>query len=138
MEYALTSLGEARKLEQTLEGEGGDAGTRRQLHELRVDLCRRAERWKELTDALAALAGDVDERERKIDLYLEQGDVYEARLSDGVSAAAAFRKALEVDPRSRDTLTALEHLLRRHRDWPELVLLLDRKAQLNDLGGLGG
>ncbi|MDW8283151.1 MAG: tetratricopeptide repeat protein [Myxococcales bacterium] len=129
LDYALTSLAEAQKLEVA------DPGTRRQMRELRVELCRRAERWKDLAEALGQLAAEVDDRERRIDLYLEQGDLYEARLADGVSAAAAFRKALEIDPQSRDALTALEHLARRHRDWLALVDVLDRKAQLLEGSG---
>jgi tetratricopeptide (TPR) repeat protein len=129
LDYALASLAEAQKLEIQA------PGTRRELRELRVDLCRRAERWKDLADAIGVLAAEVPERERKIDLYLEQGDVYESRLSDGVSAAGAFRKALEVDPQSRDAMAALEHLLRRHRNWADLVDLLDRKVSLLEGAG---
>jgi Tfp pilus assembly protein PilF len=133
LDYALTSLQEAQKLDIT------DASTRRQLRELRVDLTRRAEKWKDLAEALGQLAAEVAERERRIDLYLEQGDIYETRLSDGVSAAAAFRKALDADERSRDALTALEHLIRRHKNWAELVPLLDKKAKLlHESGDLEG
>lgn len=121
-EYALASLAEVQKLELT------DAALRLRTSELRANLTRRAERWKELAEALGQLAAEVQERERKIDLYLEQGDLYESRLSDGVSAMAAFKKAHTADPDSRDALQALEHSLRRHLNWPDLTQLLDAKA----------
>ncbi len=131
LEYALASLAEAQKLDIA------DPSTRRQLRELRVELSRRAERWKDLAEALGQLGAQVTERERKIDLYMEQGDLYESRLSDGVSAAAAYKKALEADSQSRDAMTALEHLLRRHRNWTELLPLLDQKAVLLKRTGEG-
>lgn len=125
-DYALASLGEVQKLDPK------DPGIRRRLYTLRIDLTRRAEKWKELAESLgqlAALLGD-GEKDQQLDLYLEQGEIYEARLSDGVSAAAAFKKAQKADPQSRDVLAALEHVLRRHASWTDLITLLDDKALL--------
>ena len=131
LEYALTSLGEAQKLDIS------DAATRLKMLEMRVELTRRAERWKDLAEAIGQLAAALseDEGERKIDLYLEQGDLYESRLSDSVSAIAAFKKARAHGPVSRDALQALEHSLRRHSNWVELVALLDDKAALCEKNG---
>ena len=126
-DYALASLTEIQKLDPK------DEALRRRVYTLRVELTRRAERWKDLADSLGVLAGLLEgERERQIDLYLEQGEVYEARLSDGVSAATAFKKAQKCDPNSRDVLAALEHVLRRHSSWTDLIALLDDKAALLD------
>jgi len=129
-DYALASLGEVQKLEPK------DPGIRRRLYALRIDLTRRAEKWKELAESLGQLAALIGEgegdgkKDQQLDLYLEQGEIYEARLSDGVSAAAAFKKARQVDPQSRDVLAALEHVLRRHASWTDLIALLDDKAAL--------
>ncbi len=128
IDYALASLGEVQKLDPK------DPGLRRRLYGLRIELTRRAEKWKELAESLGQLASLLGEgeKEKQLDLYLEQGEVYEARLSDGVSAAAAFKKARQVDPQSRDVLAALEHVLRRHASWTDLIAVLDDKAALFD------
>lgn len=126
VEYALVSLAEAQKLDVS------DGEVRRKILQMRVDLTRRAERWKDLADALGLLGAELpeSEREKRIDLYLEQGELYETRLSDGVSAMAAFKKARAADSDSRDALQALEHSLRRHLAWTDLIALLDEKAAL--------
>ncbi len=131
LEYALASLGEAQKLDIF------EPATRRKLLELRCDLNRRAERWKDLAEALGQLAAELadTERDRKVQLYLEQGDLYESRLADGVSAIAAFKKARAADGASRDAFDALEHSLRRHAQFADLVTLLDDKAALCDKDG---
>jgi len=133
IDYALASLGEAQKLSVS------DAATRRKMLEMRVELTRRAERYKDLAEALGQLAAETpssdEERLRKAELYLEQGDLYESRLSDGVSAIAAFKKARAADLENRDALLALEHSLRRQSQWSELVTLLDDKAALCDKAG---
>ena len=133
VDYALASLAEAQKLEIS------DASLRCRMLELRVELNRRAERWKDLAESLGLLAASVaDEaggKDRQIDLYLEQGELYETRLSDGVSAIAAFKKARAVAPDSRDVMSALEHSLRRHSGWTDLIAVLDDKiAQLEAAG----
>jgi len=135
VDYALASLAEAQKLEIK------DAGLRRRVLELRVELNRRAERWKDLAESLGLLAGSAGEseggKERQIDLYLEQGELYEARLSDGISAIAAFKKARAAAPDSRDVLSALEHSLRRHSSWVDLIAVLDDKCAQLDASGNG-
>ena len=130
VEYALASLSEAQRLEVK------DAGVRRQMLTLRAELLRRAEKWKDLAETLVQLAdalpsgdGASDEgKDKRLDLYLEAGEVYETRLSDGISAAAAYKKGRAVDPTSRDVLAALEHALRRASNWTDLIALLDDKA----------
>ncbi|HNN92609.1 MAG TPA: tetratricopeptide repeat protein [Pseudomonadota bacterium] len=126
VDYALASLAEAQKLDIR------DAGLRRRLLDARVELNRRAERWKDLAEALGLLAADLGgeggEKDRQIDLYLEQGELYETRLSDGISAIAAFKKARATAPESRDVLSALEHSLRRHSSWTDLIAVLDEKC----------
>lgn len=125
-DYAMASLHEAAKLDSL------DADLRVQLHSLRVDLARSGARWKELAEALGQLASELpsDAQERKIDLLLEQGELYDSRLSDGVAAMAAYQKAREVAPTNRDVLSASEQLLRRQKAWPALNKLLLEKAAL--------
>lgn len=118
-EYALTSLSEALKLEPELT----------EAQEMRIALLRRSERWKELSEALAKRAELEDAPGRKAELFMEQADIYESRLSDGAQAVACYRLALEADPTAHEARGALEALLRRRGAWAELVALLDEKAQ---------
>lgn len=135
-DYALASLAEAQKLDIS------DATTRMKVLQLRVELNRRAERWKDLAESLGqlaqALSDAADQRERQIDLYLEQGELYETRLSDGVSAIAAFKKARAAAPDSRDVMAALEHSLRRHASWSDLIELLEQKRTQLEASGSEG
>lgn len=122
-EYALASLGEAQKL-------GIPDGEKKALLLLRTDLSRRAQRWKDLADALGQLAELCEEKDKCVDCYMEQGELLETRLSDGAAAIDAYKKARQADPNSRDALVALEHTLRRAARWDELIVLLDEKAGL--------
>lgn len=131
-DYALASIAEAQKLDIK------DEAAKRELLTLRVELCRRSERWKDLAEALGRLAEETEAADKKLDLFLEQGEIYESRLSDGVSAATAFKKARLADPSSRDVLAALEHALRRSTNWADLISLLDEKAELLGKAGEDG
>lgn len=133
VEYALASLSEAQRLEIK------DAETKRRLLTLRTELLRRAEKWKDLAESLVQLGDALSEAEagkdKRLDLYLEAGEIYETRLSDGVSAAGAFKKARAVEPQSRDVVAALEHALRRASNWTDLIALLDDKSALLETAG---
>src|SRR5262249_48596706 len=60
--------------------------------------------------------------------YLEQADVLESRLQDGPAAAAAYKRALEVQPGNTEAMSALEQLYRRRGDFAALVEVLDERA----------
>jgi tetratricopeptide (TPR) repeat protein len=120
-EHALSSLDEALKLEPG----------HTQAEELRIELLRRAERWKELAEALAARAAHELAPARKAELFIEQAELWDSRLSDGAQAARLFRSALEADPASTSALSSLEALLRRRGEWRELLQVLEEQAKLS-------
>jgi golgin subfamily B member 1 len=117
-DYALTSVQEALKL----------APDNTEAQEMRITLLRRAERWKDLADALWKRAELEDSPAKKSELFIEQADIYESRLSDGAKAAQCYREALEADASSHDARGALESLLRRRGEWKDLIAVLDDKA----------
>ena len=82
LDYALASLGEAQKL--TIPDAEKPA-----FLSLRADLCRRAQRWKDLADTLGQIAELTEAKDKRVDLYLEQGEIFETRLSDNAAAIAA-------------------------------------------------
>ncbi len=114
-QYALTSVDEALKIDSF-----HAAG-----QELKIELLRRAERWRELAVALAARAENDADPVRKLDLLMEEADLLESRLSDGPAAAQAYRAALAVEPGHPEVLAALEHLYRRHGEFEPLLGVLD-------------
>jgi len=118
-DYALTSIDEALKLQP----DDGEA------LEMRLGLYRRAERWKDLAEAVGKRAEREEAPAKKAELWLELADVYESRLSDGVQAAQAYQQALDADPSSTEARSALEALLRRRGEWRELTRVLDDKAR---------
>jgi tetratricopeptide (TPR) repeat protein len=118
-EYALTSLNEALKLAPDLT----------EAQEARITLLRRSERWKELADALWKRAEQEDSSGKRAELFIEQADIYENRLSDGAQAVRCYQQALEADSTSHDARSALEALLRRRGEWKDLVAVLDEKAK---------
>lgn len=132
LEYALASLGEAQKL-------GVPDSEQSLFLSLRADLSRRAQRWKDLAETLGLLAGATREKVRQVDLYLEQGELFESRLSDAAAAIGAYEAARKADPKSGDAILALERALRRAARFVDLVALLDEKAALclerNDAAG---
>ena len=106
-EYALTSLDQALKIDSSLS----------EAAELRVSLLRRLERWDELATAL----GDAGR-------FVEQAEVLESRLGDGMQAVAAYQRALAADPLQHEARAALELALRKVGSWRELVRVLDERA----------
>lgn len=131
LEYALASVAEAQKLITA------DSSTqvKHELYALRVELARRAEKWKDLAEALTQLADAQPDKEKQLDLFLELGEVYESRLSDSAAATAAFKKARAAAPTSRDAMSALEHALRRQANWTGLIELLDEKVAMLEKSG---
>lgn len=128
LEYALASLAEAQKLGIPDAEQPGAAA-------LHVDLTRRAQKWKDLAAALDKLALQTADPEKKIDLYLEQGELLETRLSDVAGAVAAYQAARKLNAAGRDALLALERVLRRASRWDELIVLLDEKADAAHAAG---
>ncbi len=118
-EYALTSVEEALKADPF----------HREALELKIDLLRKGEKWKELTTALGTRAENEVDTAKRFELYLEQADLFETRLSDGPAAAKAYRGALSAEPGNAEALGALEHLHRRRGEFQPLLAVLDEKIQ---------
>lgn len=121
-QYALTSLDEALRLQP----EGADLLA---AQEMRISLLRRLEKWPELAEALAERAKVETVGTKRAELYLEQADLYEARIGDGAQAVTAYRMAMAADPKALDAPAALEALLRRRGEHAPLVELLGERVK---------
>jgi len=62
--------------------------------------------------ALERMAPSMEDDEERFNLWVEIGGLYDERADDKVGAVAAFRKALAISPRSRDSEEVAVKLLR--------------------------
>lgn len=97
-----------------------------------ADFYRKTSRWPELAEVLARHAAIEEEPRRRVELNLAIADLHEGVLADSGTAIRAYREAVAADPRCIDALNALERLHRKGEQWPELVDVLGRKAQVLD------
>src|SRR5262249_4173660 len=81
-----------------------------------------------LADAYASAARKRGGK-RAFDLWLAAARLYDQRLPRPQDALYAFRRALEIEPDSREVQEALERLLREQHDPAALVEVL--KAQMS-------
>jgi tetratricopeptide (TPR) repeat protein len=95
-------------------------------------LYEEGERWPELRAILRRQADNVDSANlgaRKA-LLARVAGLDEARLANPAAAIETWREVAGDDPDDRDALTALERLHQGGEQWPALVEILRRKAEL--------
>jgi tetratricopeptide (TPR) repeat protein len=73
------------------------------------------------------LAGDDAE---KWMLLCELARLEETELGDAVAAAALYRRAVEIDPKDRDSLAAIDRLAEQAGRWDEVVSVVERRRGL--------
>ncbi|HVV52461.1 MAG TPA: tetratricopeptide repeat protein, partial [Polyangia bacterium] len=95
-------------------------------------LARALDKLDDLVARYGSLVAGVSDPERKNALYHKIARLCEADLGDDRQAAAAYGAALEVWPRDLEAANALEQLYLRGGDYPNLVQLLQRKAEIVD------
>ncbi len=124
-DYAIASYREAMRLD------GGNLDVYVGLEEL----YRRQQRWAELSDLLREhvdLEGDID---KKIDLHLALGDLFETQLASTSRAIDAYQAAVDLDESNDDALACLERLYRRDERWGKLANVLEQRADVIEDGG---
>ncbi|MBW2524919.1 MAG: tetratricopeptide repeat protein [Deltaproteobacteria bacterium] len=87
-------------------------------------------KWPELLEMLGRkveLVFDADERKR---IYYQIGAVHESELSDVRAAIDTYQRVLEIDPDDLEALGRLDILYQQAEDWPELLNVLQREADL--------
>ncbi len=70
------------------------------------------------------------EGERKIEILLEMGDVAAGKLGDSEYAAKSYLLALSERPNDRGILTKLMGLYGAEKDWPQLIQVITRLAEV--------
>src|SRR6185312_2353416 len=95
-------------------------------------LARALGRLDDLVGRYGQLVSNVADPERKNALYHKIARLAEGDLGDDQRAAEAYGAALDVWPRDLEAANALEQLYLRGGDYANLVLLLQRKAEIVD------
>jgi tetratricopeptide (TPR) repeat protein len=126
-DYAIASLREAIKLD----------GERLDARERLEELYRKAQRWGDLAEELASHAEVEHDPERKVDVLLGLGDLYETQLASTSKAIEAYERARLADADNGDALGALERLYRRGERWGLLLPVLEKRAELLTLADPG-
>ena len=72
------------------------------------------------------------EGERKVEILLEMGDVAASKLGDSEYAAKSYLLALSERPSDRTILTKLMGLYGAEKDWPQLIQVITRLAEVVD------
>ena len=93
-------------------------------------LARALEKLADLVTLYSSLVTSVPDAQLKNALYHKIARLYEVDLGLDEDAARAYASALEVSPRDIDAANALEQLYLRRGDYPNLVELLLRKADI--------
>ncbi|HVX96230.1 MAG TPA: tetratricopeptide repeat protein [Polyangia bacterium] len=88
--------------------------------------------FPDLVSRYQALVGQVADPELKNALLHKVALLCEIELGDDAQAAAAYAAALDASPRDLKAANALEQLYMRSSDYPNLVTLLLRKADIVD------
>jgi golgin subfamily B member 1 len=91
---------------------------------------RAAGRWGDLRALCQEQLGNTLDNSRRIDLLFAIAELSESMLGDLDGAIAAFRQALEVDPRLPRAFRSLERLLTTAGRWAELEELHAREQEV--------
>jgi golgin subfamily B member 1 len=95
-------------------------------------LARALGQFPDLVSRYGHLVGQVADPELKNALFHKIAMLCEIELNDDAQAAAAYAAALDVSPRDLRAANALEQIYLRASDFPSLVVLLLRKAEIVD------
>ncbi len=92
-----------------------------------------ADAWEEVAEILDRRVDSdgVDETE-KLRLFRELGRIAAVRLHDPDRARAYQRRVLELSPDDEQAMSAIEEIASQQADWPDLLRIYRRRAELAD------
>jgi tetratricopeptide (TPR) repeat protein len=112
----------ARALKEEPSNEATQAGLDR--------VARATGRFADLAKVFEGLAKEIDDHTLASALYTMSAKVYEQDLGDIDTAIRYYEKVLAIDPLNLNAAEALERLFRSTSRYPELSLILQRKAEI--------
>lgn len=89
-----------------------------------------SDQWGELAQLLDELADDVPNPETAVDYRTRVAVLRREHLQDVEGAADAWRQVLDAEPNDQEALDALDTIYQDAAAWPELVEIVQRKADL--------
>jgi tetratricopeptide (TPR) repeat protein len=93
-------------------------------------VARATGRFADLAHVFEELAGEIEDHTLASALYTMSARVYEQDLGDIDTAIRFYEKVLAIDPLNLNAAEALEKLFRSTNRYPELSLILQRKAEI--------
>ncbi len=93
-------------------------------------LYRANKQWDEYVEVLKRAVDFEKEDEKRKDLLVELGEVYEEYLGDIPEARTAFQQAVALDPGLEKAIDALERIYGASENWRELITVLRRKIEV--------
>lgn len=94
-----------------------------------VELYRRAQAWKDLSEALLNSAEHVADAATRRQYRAEAAAIIAEKLDDRDTAIKHFKKILEEDPSHPLAQAEIEKAVTERNDWPGLVELLEKRAE---------
>ncbi len=94
-----------------------------------VELYRRAQAWKELSEALLQSAEHVADAGTRRQYRAEAAAIIAEKLGDRNTAIKHFKKILGEDPSHPLAQAEIEKAVTERNDWPALVELLEKRAE---------
>jgi golgin subfamily B member 1 len=93
-------------------------------------IARATGRFADLARVFEGLAAELEDHTLASELYTMSARVYEQDLGDIDTAIRFYEKVLAIDPLNLHAAEALERLFRSTSRYPELSLILQRKAEI--------
>jgi len=87
-----------------------------------------AGRWREVIGIWTRQLAHCPTAKERAALHYHIGRVHERKLGERDAAVAAYEQALDDDPLHSSALRALDRILRRDRQWKQLVAALEKRA----------
>ena len=86
--------------------------------------------WEQLVALYDELVADVMDELLSVALHMKVAAIYELELSNPAAAAEAYKRILAIDPQSLAAVESLEQIYMRSEQYPELVGVLQKKAEI--------
>jgi tetratricopeptide (TPR) repeat protein len=87
-------------------------------------------RWPDLLAVYAKKADLIADPDEKKRIFYQVGAVYERELGDVDKSIDTYQRILELDPDDLQALSRLDVLYERAQNWPELLNVLTREAEM--------
>ena len=93
-------------------------------------LSRTLDKWAAAAELYDQVAGEAQEDDLKVSLLFRRAHIQEHELRDDRAAVATYERILAAAPATVEAATAIQAIHERTGDWPKLVEILKRKAEI--------